>query len=174
VRFSSRVWLVVAAAGILAAAIVAFVAYGTTKPGTPEQQLRSWVSSTKLGQDIGTLVDDGTHVREAVSQHQSPTSVRTVCAAMANDAQTFNDNLPSPDSRVTQLLAKAYGLEYDAAEACYRSGGTTTALLTQSATDRSEARTLFAQVLARVATVTHSTVPTTTTTVPNTTGTSFL
>lgn len=172
--FSTRLWLVLGAVAVLACGIVAFVAFGhSAASGTAAQQLRSWVSSTNLGQDIGTLQDDGTHVQKAVDEHQGTVSIHTVCAAMSNDAQTFNGQLPSPDTQVTQLLARAYGLEYDSAQACYQAGATGTRLLDQAAHDRAEAKTLFGEALARVAAVTGQDVPTTTTTVPGTTSTSF-
>jgi isopenicillin N synthase-like dioxygenase len=171
---TGRLWVAAAAVVIVAAAVVAFVAYGHGgTSGTPAQQLEAWASSTSLGSDIGTLQDDGTHVQETLDRHQGTVAVHTVCAAMANDAQTFNDELPSPDTAVTQLLARAYGLEYDAAEACYKAGSTGAKLLAQSARDRSEARRLFGEVVARVSAATHHTVSTTTTTPVGTTSTSF-
>jgi hypothetical protein len=171
----SRVWLAIGLAVVVAAGIVAFVSYGHRGPsGTEAQQLQSWVSSSQLGQDIGTLQDDGKNVTRALRDHKNATSVRTICAAMANDAQTFNQQLPSPDASVTQLLARAYGLAYDAAEACYRAGTTNRTLLAQSSDDRSKASSLFEDVLHRVRSVTDHSVSTTTTTAPDDTGTSIL
>ena len=139
---------------------------------TARQRLAHWVTSTSLGQDIGTLQGDSAQVRVAV--RKGATAVHTLCAAMADDAQTFNDQLPAPDAALTQLLARAYTLEYDAAEACYRAGATNDALLTRSAADRRSASRLFDEVLRRVDVLTGRTVPTTTTTVPDLTGTGFL
>lgn len=167
-------WLVIGLVVVLAVSIVAFVSQGHAGSGTAAQQLQSWASSTTLGQDVGTLTGDGRNVALALHDRKGSTAVRTVCAAMANDAQTFNDQLPSPDSSVTQWLAKAYGLDYDAAEACYKAGATNRALLAQSSADRARAEALFEKVLARVGSVTGHPVSTTTTTVPNTTSTSLL
>jgi hypothetical protein len=171
----SRVWLAIGLAVVVAAGIVAFVSYGHGgSSGTAAQQLQSWVSSTQLGQDIGTLQDDGMNVARALHDHKDATAVRTICAAMANDAQTFNEQLPSPDSSITQLLARAYGLDYDAAEACYKAGTANRSLLAQASGDRAKASGLFVRVLDRVGSVTGHSVSTTTTTVPNSTGTSIL
>ncbi len=171
----SKAWLAIGLTVVIAVGVVAFASFGHGAPsGTAAQQLQSWVSSTQLGQDIGTLQGDGRNVAKALRVHKDATAVRTICAAMANDAQTFNDQLPSPDTTVTQLLANAYGLEYDAAEACYRAANANRALLAQSAGDRSKASALFAKVLRRVRSVTDRPVSTTTTTTPNVTGTSIL
>lgn len=167
-------WLIVAAAAAVAAGVVAFVALGVGSAGNPEQRLASWVSSTSLGQDIGTLYDDGVHVRQALAEHKDMNAVHTICEAMANDAQTYNDQLPSPDSAVTQLLARAYGLDYDAAEACSHADAPGASLFTQSAKDRTAADGLFKKVLADVRSKTGATVSTTTITVPGTTTTAIL
>jgi hypothetical protein len=172
---SSKVWVVVAGVVVVAVGVVAFVSYGhgAGSGSSPGQRLASWASSTGLGQDIGTMEGDASHVRETLADHEGTGDVHTVCAAMANDAQTFNDELPSPDAEVTQLLARAYGLEYDAAEACYRAGATNRALLAQSARDRKRATSLFDRVVHEVRSVTGSAFSTTTTTVADETSTSL-
>lgn len=159
---TTRIWLLVGAVVLVAVAVIAFVAYGHGgTSGTPGQRLESWVSSTTLGEDIGTLEADDRNVGPA--EHRGVTTVHTVCAALANDAQTFNDQLPSPDTRVTQLLAKAYGIEYDAARECYSAGTTDSKLIAQSLGDRARALVLLREVVARVRAVTGASMPTTTT-----------
>lgn len=170
----ANLWWIVGAAVVVACGVIAFVTLGAGSAASPEQRLASWVSSTGLGQDIGTLYDDGVHVRDALAERKDMTDVHTICAAMADDAQTFNDQLPSPDAAVTQLLARAYGLDYDAAEACYRSSTPGASLLVASAKDRAAADVLFGKVLADVRVKTGQTVSTTTTTVPGTTTTAIL
>ena len=159
-------WLAMAAAVVVAVGVVAFVTLGHGVSGTPAQQLRSWVIGTHVGQDVGTLEGDGADVGKAIATGKDIDAVHTVCAAMADDAQTYNDTLPSPDTDVTQLLARAYGLEYDAAESCYAAPSRGARLLDVSARDRTEAATLFGEVLRRIRMVTGSSVSTTTTTVP--------
>ncbi|MGH2930726.1 MAG: hypothetical protein ACRDL8_21160 [Solirubrobacteraceae bacterium] len=133
------------------------------------------MTSTHLGQDIGTLEGDGTAVHETLAAGKGFAAVHTVCAATATSVQTFYDNLPSPDTTVTQLLARAYGLEYDAAEACYRASSARTPLFGASVRDRARAVTIFDDVLRRVRDLTGSTLSTTTTTVlPGSTATSIL
>lgn len=158
-------WLAIAVVVVLAVGVVAFVSLGRGVSGTPAQRLSSWASSTELGQVIGTLEGDGASAAAAARQKDAK-ALSTVCAAMANAAQTANDQLPSPDSEITQRLARAYSSDYDAAESCYRAGPGGTALLSQFERDRQKATALFDSVLRRVRRVTSHSVPTTTTTVP--------
>ena len=170
-----RYLLPVTVAVLLAVAVVVFVVVGSRGPtGTPAHQLRVWVANTKLGQSIGVLTTDDHNVARALAAHQATNALHTVCAVLYQEAQTANDNLPSPDTVVTQTLAHAYRLEYDAGQACYRGAGGNATLLAQSAHDRSQAITLFHRVLSRVALVTGQTVPTTTTTGPGGTTSTFL
>ena len=165
----------VTVAVLVAVAVVAFVVAGSRGPtGTPAQQLHTWVANTQLGQSIGVLAADDHDVAKALAAHQDTNALHTVCAVLYQEAQTANDNLPSPDTTVTQTLAHAYRLEYDAGQACYRGAGGNAALLAESAADRSRAITLFHRVLSRVALVTGQPVPTTTTTVPGGTTSTFL
>ena len=168
-----KAWLWIGGLVVVAVGVVAFVSLGLGAHGTPQQRLKSWVVTTKLGQDVGTLEGDSASVRKALAAHGGVTAAHTVCAAMANDAQTFNDELPSPDSTLTQLLARGYSLEYDAAESCYRAPSPGSRLLAVSARDADRAAALFGQALRRVRVLTGSSVPTTTTTVPDLTGTAL-
>lgn len=171
---TTRSLAAVVVVAVVAALVVTFVVYGGgPSASTPGSRLAAWATSTSLGQDIGTLEGDGAHVRLVLADHKGTAAVHTVCAAMANDAQTFNDQLPTPDTKVTGLLARAYGLEYDAAEACFRAGTDDPALQAKAARDRSQAHGLFVQVLARVDAVTGRSVATTTTTVRGTTASAF-
>jgi len=169
-----RVWFAIGAFFVAAVGVVAFVAYGGVgSGGTPRQQLKNWVDNTGLGQSIGTLQDDGAHVSEVLSRHRGTSALHTICGVLTTDAEAANSHLPSPDTQLTELLAKAYALEYDAGSNCYAAGVGGTKLLAKSAAERSEAERLFREALDRVRSVTAQTVATTTTTVPTTT-TGFL
>ncbi len=171
----SRTWILFGALVVVALGVVAFVSLGHGVSGTPAQQLKSWVTSTHLGQDVGTLEGDGADVQRLVAARKGPAAVRTVCAAMANSAQTFNDDLPSPDTTITQLLARAYGLEYDAAESCYHAPSGNAPRFATFARDRAEAANLFGEALRRVRSLTGRSVSTTTTTeLPDFTSTAIL
>lgn len=166
-KLTGRIWLVLGAAAVIATGVVAFIASGSFGPGgTPAQQLSSWVESAGLGQTIGTLEADNRHVADVISGHKGTSAVHTVCAVLANDAQTANDQLPTPDTAVSQALARAYTFEYDAGEACYHAGASNGPLLTQSARYRAEAASEISSALGRIRAVTGKTLSTTTTTSP--------
>jgi hypothetical protein len=166
---SRKVWIAVGAAVLVALAVVAFVAAGGRHGGaTPREQLSAWVTGTGLGQDLGALHQDGIDVEEVLSHHRGTGALHTACSVLSVTAASAHSNLPSPDTEVTQLLARAYTLEYDAGNDCYDAGATGTALLRRSADDRSEAQRIVDEVLARIRAVTGLTVPTTTTTQPTT------
>ncbi len=169
----SKLWLALGGFVVVAVGVVAFVSLGHATSGTPAQRLQSWATSTTLGQDVGTLEGEGRAMGRAISEHEDMTAVHTVCDAMATDAQTYNDDLPSPDTAVTQLLARAYGLEYDSAESCDRASSRGARLFAVAARDRATAATLFGEALRRVRALTGRTVSTTTTTVPDLTGTAL-
>lgn len=167
---SPKWWIGAAAVVVAAVGVIAFVSYGSLGPkGTPKQQMEAWVTGSGLGQNIGTLHADGEHVNEVITKDKGTGAVHTVCGVLTVDAESANSTLPSPDTRLTQILAKAYGLEYDAGNDCYRAGATNTKLLAKSATERAQAQALFLQALARVAAVGGSPLSTTTTTSPATT-----
>lgn len=169
----SRLWIFVVVALLAAVAAAAFVADGRVATGTPAQKLAGWVKTTALGEDIGTLQSEGRDVARAAAAHSGTGVVHTICSAMATDAQTYNDSLPSPDTAVTQDLARAYSLAYDAAEECYKAGATNRPLFARSEADSARARRLFAAVVRRIERLTRSSVSTTTTTGPGTTGTAL-
>lgn len=165
---SRRVLAIVAGAVLLiAVAIVAFLADGSTQAGGPGQQLRAWVSTNQVGQSIGTLSDDVSNVNKALAEHQGPGVLHTLCAGLQNDAQTANGNLPTPDTQLTQVLARAYTLDYDAGGYCYRAGGAGNPLDAKSSADSTQASHLLIEALARIQDVTGTAVSTTTTTQPD-------
>lgn len=164
---SRRVWIAVAAAVLVAVAVVAFVATGGRHGGgTPKEQLSAWVTGTGLGQDLGALRQDGVEVDEVLSDHRGTGAMHTVCSVLSVTAESAHSSLPSPDTEITQLLARAYTLEYEAGNDCYDAGVTGTALLKRSAKERAEAQHIVDEALARVQAVTGATVSTTTTTQP--------
>lgn len=162
-----KLWLAIGIAAVIASAVVAFVAYGGISPGgTPRQQLQRWVTDTQVGQSIGTLTADGRNVGKVVSLHRGTLAVHTACGVLTTDAEAANSHLPSPNTEITQLLARAYTLEYRAGTDCYNAGQSNTSLLARSAAERAQAEAIFTQVLQRLATLTGHAVPTTTTTQP--------
>lgn len=163
-------WVSLAGVVLAVVAVAAFLASGGTGGGT---SLSNWVTTSGVGRSIGTLESDAGHVRTLLDTGAGPGALRTLCAAMSNDAQSANDQLPAPDARITQLLAHAYALEYDSAQACYRDGTGQAVHLAHAATERAAARRLFVEVLGRIRALTKHTVSTTTVPGVPVTGTGF-
>jgi len=160
---------------VAAVAVIAFISYGHLGPtGTPAQRMNAWVAGADLSQNLGSIHDDGVHLDKVLAQHKGTQAVHTVCGVMAVDAQTGNNQLPSPNTELNQILARAYSAEYDAANACYDAGADDAAGLAASARYRAKADRLFVEALAQIAQVSGKSVSTTTTTSPtNTTASIF-
>ncbi len=170
-----RVWIAVAAAVLIAVAVVAFVSYrGAGSGGTLAQRVKVWVTGTGLGQDLGALRADGADIDKVLAEKGGTAAIHTVCDVLSVTAESANSNLPTPDTALTQLLARAYSLEYEAGNNCYAAGSTNARLLAESATERAQAEKVMDRALARVGALTGKSVPTTTTTVPTTGTTGIL
>lgn len=162
-----RGWFIVVLALAVAAAVAAFASSGFGGAGaTPSQQLASWVGQYDLGSSIGTMHGDDASVTNVLKQHGGVAAVHTVCGALTTDAASGNGNLPTPDTEVTQWLARGYDLEYQAGIDCY-DATTNTALQAKATTEMAQAQQLFDRVLVRVQALTGKTVSTTTTTSPD-------
>jgi hypothetical protein len=135
---------------------------GEDQRGSPSHRMSVWVSGTGLGGDIGTLVADNERLPKDVPNGTG--AVHAACGTMEDDAEMANDELPSPDSDVTDLLSQAYGLEGTAGTECYSAGSTNKKLLAQAERDTVKADALYEQVLMRIQVVDGKTVATTTTT----------
>jgi hypothetical protein len=138
--------------------------------GSAGHRVGTWVQSTQMGQSVGSVLDDAARVTWAVSTHQDIGVIHTVCAVLLDDTEAANDNLPSPDQELTNLLSNAYGVEGSAANNCYDAGTGNAALQAKSARERAAARVGLRRALARVAALTGHSVSTTTTTQPDTGG----
>jgi hypothetical protein len=135
---------------------------GEDQRGTSAHRLSEWVKGTGLGDDIGTLVADNERVPKEVPNGTG--AVHAGCGALVTDAEMANDELPSPDSQVTQWLSQAYGFEGTAGTECYNAGATNPTLLAKAQRDMIRAEALYTQVLIRIAAIDGHTVSTTTTT----------
>jgi hypothetical protein len=109
---------------------------GSTYPGaTAAEQVTGWASTTDFTAQARTLVQDARRVAGAVAQHE-PALVRTDCDVFVTDALTANQNLPTPDQKLTDLLAGAYASAGDAGRDCLQGAGGNAGLLARSAAER--------------------------------------
>jgi hypothetical protein len=130
--------------------------------GPPAAQVTNWMSSSADGAAIGQVEVDSRNIDLALARHDSPATIRTVCALLTTDAQTAIGNLPSPDTTLTDDLNTAFEAAATAGNNCYNgaSGG---ALLRRSAAERRRIAPLLAVAVDRVATITGHTPSTSTT-----------
>jgi len=160
-------WRAVAgvAVAVLSGALAAGCA-GAGQSGTTAERVRSWVSASAMGSDVGTVVGDMHSVGEVERLHRGVDALHTVCSALSIDAEAGNQELPAPITALTNDLANAYQLAYDAGNACYDAAGGNAALLARSTADRDRAVVLFDRAVAEVRATSGMSVSTTTTTTP--------
>jgi hypothetical protein len=143
---------------------------GEDQRGSAAHRMSEWVSGTSFGEDIGTLVADNERVPQDVRNGTG--AVHAACGTIEDDAETANQELPTPDSEVSDWLSEAYGLEGTAGTLCYQAGATNATLLAKAERDSIKAEALYTQVLARIAVIDGRT-PSTTTTTDNAAGSIF-
>jgi outer membrane murein-binding lipoprotein Lpp len=130
--------------------------------GPPATQVSDWISTSAAGAAIGQVQVDSRNIGLALSRHDPPSAIKTVCALLTTDAQTAIGNLPSPDTTLTDDLNTAYEEAAAAGTDCYNgaSGGS---LLRRSAAERKKIAPLLSVAVDRVATITGHTPSTSTT-----------
>ncbi|HZU73949.1 MAG TPA: hypothetical protein VE990_14365 [Acidimicrobiales bacterium] len=101
--------------------------------GSPSQQMSAWSRTTGARALLANLGTDLTnalgHLRGA-----DRTTAHTLCAILSTDAQSANDDLPTPNKAFTDQLAATYTSLYDAAQDCYHGAGNA-ALTTRAAAE---------------------------------------
>ncbi len=155
------------ALGALTVALVLGGCAGQEASGTPAQQISTWMGAGGGGSAIGNVEVDSRNIDLALSKHNAPAAIRTVCALLSNDAQTGIGNLPTPDTRLTTALDDAYVDATSAGDDCYNGADGNSRLLARSAAERLRLVTLLGTAVQRVTEMTGRT-PTTDTTVPPT------
>jgi hypothetical protein len=143
---------------------------GEDQRGSGSHRMSEWVGGTGFGEDIGTLVADNERLPKVVPNGTG--AVHAACATVEDDAEMANDELPTPDSQVSDWLYEAYGLEGTAGTLCYRAGATDPTLLARAERDTIKAEALYTQALERIASIDGRT-PSTTTTTDNNPGSIF-
>ena len=158
-------------AALLALGILLAGCVGAEDSGTLRHRMRTWADGTSFGESVGSLQGDAAAVAAGYRNGRASSSLANACNALALDAQNANDSLPSPDAALTQQLALAYQLDYEAGTACYsnQSAGTMRKAMAQ----RERAGRLLSEATATVEQVAGIVVSTTTTLTPTTLGGGF-
>jgi outer membrane murein-binding lipoprotein Lpp len=157
--------LAVASAALLGATVLAGCT-GQEESGPASARVSAWVSGAGGGAAIGTLEADSANIDHALSHHQPPAAVKTVCALLTNDAETAIGNLPTPDTRLTDDLNNAYEKAAAAGDDCYKGAEGNASLLRRSASERGALPSLVTTALDRIESITGHT-PSTSTTQPD-------
>jgi hypothetical protein len=132
---------------------LALAACGSSFSGTTlAEQVTNWGTSTSptLSASVSAIQGDIGRI-DAVRSHALTPSPAD-CDLLVTDALNANNNLPSPDLTLTDLLSKAYTDAGDAGHDCI--SGATSRQLRRSATERAETRRDLIKALARFDAVT--------------------
>lgn len=134
--------------------------------GPPAAQLSAWMTAAAGGAAVGQVEADARNIDVAISGHNTPAALRTVCALLTNDAQTAIGNLPTPDTQLTGDLNAAYEDAAAAGNDCYQGADGDRTLLRRSASERVKLLPMLAAAVDRIRSITGHT-PSTSTTAPS-------
>lgn len=81
---------------------------GADQRGSSSARMGAWVRTTTFGERVGELRANVMAVGELAAKPLTSEVLSTRCAVILVDVQADNGDLPSPDRRVTEQLAKAY------------------------------------------------------------------
>jgi hypothetical protein len=128
-------------------------ACGTSFSGsTLAQQVSNWASSSSptLSASMSAIQGDIRRIDAVPSDPPKPSPAD--CDLLVTDALNANENLPSPDQTLTDLLSKAYTDAGDGGHDCI--SGASARQLRRSTTERAAARRDLIEALARFDAVT--------------------
>jgi hypothetical protein len=115
---------------------------------TLSEQVTSWATTTGFSASVSTVQGD---IRRIDVLPEPSASLKTDCDVLVTDTLVANQNLPTPDQSLTDLLATAYSVAGSAGHDCFSGGAR---LLARSATERMTARRDLIKSLARFDAVT--------------------
>ena len=115
---------------------------------TLSEQVTSWASTTGFSAAVSTVQGD---IRRIDALPEPSGALKTDCDVLVTDTLSANENLPTPDQTLTNLLSTAYAVAGSAGHDCFSGGAR---LLARSATARVTARRDLIKSLARYDAVT--------------------
>jgi len=124
----------------------------------------SWISQTKFASAVGDLQSDTAKIALATKRNLPILTMQTLCGILLLDAQTANNDLPTPDRATTKLLAVAYGDLGAGANQCFKATNYHSDLMNQSFANRSRGLIALAKATSRLEAVIGQPISTTTTT----------
>lgn len=110
----------------MAAAICWLGGCGSQYAGsTLGQQVQSWATTSpdpKFASALSTLRSDISRLATAEASNERSV-LRTACDVLITDALSANQNLPTPDSELSDLLSRAYTYAADSGRDCLCASG---------------------------------------------------
>ncbi len=95
-----------AASAAVALAAVALAGCGATQ--SPAAAVSSWANDNSVGAAVADLYNDSLGIVHAIGAHEAGLQIRTDCQeALQNALGANGDLLPTPDTRLTDLLSNA-------------------------------------------------------------------
>jgi hypothetical protein len=153
--------------GLVLAVVCSLVSGCTLDPsGSAAAQVSGWITTSGGGAAVGQVEADSRNIGLALSRHNTPAALRTVCALLTTDAQTAIGNLPTPDSQLTDQLNAAYEDAAAAGNDCYNGADGNASLLRRSASERAKLVPMLLTAVERITSITGHT-PSTSTTAPS-------
>jgi hypothetical protein len=125
------------------------MACSTQYSGTLAQQFGEWSSMTQFPSEAKALQTDFRNFA-VLGAHPAPGVLRTSCDVMVTDALNANQNLPTPDSRVTDLLSDAYNLFGESGRNCLSGADGNAVLLARAQGQRVDAAHDLIKALAAI------------------------
>jgi hypothetical protein len=111
---------------LMFAVVSFFAACGSQYAGSSlGEQVHSWATTSpdpKFATAVSNIRGDF-HKVVASRSTGDMALVRTVCDVLVTDALEANQNLPSPDTRLTNLLSVSYGSAVSAGQDCFCAAG---------------------------------------------------
>jgi hypothetical protein len=125
------------------------LACSTQYSGTLAQQVNEWSTMTQFPSAASALQSDFRDFNK-LGAHVAPGVLRTYCDVMVTDALNANQNLPTPDAQVTDVLADAYNLAGESGRNCLSGANGNTVLLMRAQRQRVTAAHELIKALATI------------------------
>ncbi len=91
---------------------------GADMTGTMAHRVSAWAKAAGVSATDATIADDIARISRA--RHSRDLSgLKTECAVLGTDVQMANDELPAPDTTLTEDLSRAYTAYGDSSADCY-------------------------------------------------------
>jgi hypothetical protein len=113
------------------------------------QQVQSWIRVTGFAAALGALQGDARRIPLIEAEHDAA-ALRTDGDVLVNDALGANQNLPTPDDRLTAILTAAYASAAAAGRDCLRAASGHSGVLARINSELASASSGYVKAQARM------------------------